>query len=64
MPSHAANANSGRGLDSLAPPIQFAVLACGVFVFFGVHNVLQEAMMKIPGFNFGIMLGYMEVIGM
>ena len=64
MPSYEPSPNSGRGLDSLAPPIQFAALACGVFVFFGVHNVLQEAMMKIPGFNFGVMLGYMEVIGM
>jgi adenosine 3'-phospho 5'-phosphosulfate transporter B3 len=52
-----------RGLDSLTPPIQLTVLACGVFFFFGIHNILQEAMMKIPGFNFGVMLGYMEVVG-
>jgi hypothetical protein len=50
-----------RGLDKLSPTQQFICLACGVFVFFGVHNVLQEAIMKIPGFEFGVMLGYMEV---
>jgi len=63
MQPHDNGPNNRRGLDSLSPPIQFAALACGVFFFFGIHNVLQEAMMKIPGFNFGVMLGYMEVIG-
>lgn len=52
-----------RGLDTLSPPLQFAVLACGVVFFFGTHNVLQEAMVKIPGFQYGVMLGYMEVLG-
>jgi adenosine 3'-phospho 5'-phosphosulfate transporter B3 len=52
-----------RGLDALSPTQQFIILGCGVFVFFGTHNVLQEAMMKIPGFEFGVMLGYMEVVG-
>lgn len=52
-----------RSIDDLAPAVQFALLGSGVFFFFGIHNVLQEAMMKIPGFNFGVMLGYMEVIG-
>ena len=51
------------GIEGLSPPLQFAVLACGVFFFFGVHNLLQEAMMNVPGFNFGVMLGYMEVFG-
>ncbi len=51
------------GLDALAPSAQFAFLACGVFFFFGIHNILQEAMIKIPGFNYGVMLGYMEVVG-
>ena len=49
--------------DALTPAVQFAVLAAGVIFFFSIHNVLQEAMMKIPGFNFGVMLGYMEVVG-
>lgn len=52
-----------RGLDALSPTLQFSLLACGVFCFFGTHNILQEAMMKIPGFEFGVMLGYMEVVG-
>lgn len=51
------------GIDALSPIQQFLILGCGVFVFFGTHNVLQEAMMKIPGFEFGVMLGYMEVVG-
>ena len=50
-------------LDSLSLPLQFALLGSGVFFFFGIHNILQEAIMKVPGFNFGVMLGYMEVIG-
>ena len=49
--------------DQLAPPVQFSVLACGVMVFFGCHNYLQEAMMNVPGFKFGVMLGYLEVLG-
>eukprot|EP00934_Nitzschia_sp_Nitz4_P001238 Nitzschia sp. Nitz4//scaffold154_size52827//39775//41094//NITZ4_006783-RA/size52827-snap-gene-0.5-mRNA-1//1//CDS//3329537329//1238//frame0 len=50
-------------LDQLSPPLQFSLLASGVFLFFGVHNFLQEAMMNIPGFQFGVMLGYLEVLG-
>ena len=50
-------------LDRFAPPVQFSILACGVFLFFGCHNLLQEAMMNVPGFRFGVMLGYLEVLG-
>jgi hypothetical protein len=50
-------------LDNLTPSVQFSVLACGVFLFFGCHNYLQEAMMNVPGFKFGVMLGYLEVLG-
>jgi hypothetical protein len=50
-------------LDQLSPTVQFSVLAVGVFLFFGIHNFLQEAMMNIPGFEFGVMLGYLEVLG-
>eukprot|EP00979_Chaetoceros_neogracilis_P000236 scaffold71_cov265-Chaetoceros_neogracile.AAC.37 len=46
----------------LTPRQQFLTLTTTMFLFFGVHNVLQEAMMKVPGFN-GIMLSYMEVLG-
>lgn len=56
-------ATKATGLDVLSPTVQFSILACGVFIFFGTHNVLQEAMMKIPGFEYGVMLGYMEVVG-
>jgi hypothetical protein len=50
-------------LDLLSPTAQFVLLACGVFLFFGLHNFLQEALMTIPGFKFGMMLGYLEVLG-
>jgi solute carrier family 35 (adenosine 3'-phospho 5'-phosphosulfate transporter), member B3 len=51
------------GIDSLSPATQFIILGCGVFFFFGIHNFLQEAIMAVPGFKFGVMLGYMEVLG-
>ena len=49
--------------EKLSSPIQFSLLVCGVFFFFGIHNYLQEAIMSIPGFRFGVMLGYLEVLG-
>ena len=49
--------------ETLSSPIQFSLLASGVFLFFGIHNYLQEAIMLIPGFRFGVMLGYLEVFG-
>lgn len=49
--------------ESLSSPLQFSILALGVFFFFGVHNYLQEAIMAVPGFDFGVMLGYLEVLG-
>lgn len=49
--------------ESLGQAGQFLLLVGGVFFFFGIHNLLQETMMAIDGFNFGIMLGYMEVFG-
>jgi adenosine 3'-phospho 5'-phosphosulfate transporter B3 len=52
-----------RGIDNLPPPLQFTALAVGVFFFFGIHNLLQEAIMNVPGFTYGVMLGYMEVLG-
>eukprot|EP00538_Stauroneis_constricta_P013415 CAMPEP_0119546220 /NCGR_PEP_ID=MMETSP1352-20130426/730_1 /TAXON_ID=265584 /ORGANISM="Stauroneis constricta, Strain CCMP1120" /LENGTH=337 /DNA_ID=CAMNT_0007590897 /DNA_START=14 /DNA_END=1027 /DNA_ORIENTATION=+ len=50
-------------LDGLPTTVQFSVLSCGVFLFFGIHNFLQEAMMRFDGFEFGVMLGFMEVFG-
>lgn len=62
--SMTAGSTSAMGLlDQLNPAMQFTILAFGVFFFFGVHNFLQEAMMNIPGFKFGVMLGYLEVFG-
>ncbi len=49
--------------DHLGKTQQFAILTVAMFVFFGAHNVLQEAMMKVEGFTYGVMLGHMEVLG-
>lgn len=54
---------SVRGFEGFSLPVQFGVLGFGVFLFFGIHNYLQEAMMALPNFKFGVMLGYMEVFG-
>ena len=49
--------------EKQSPPLQLLVLASGVFIFFGIHNFLQEAIMSIQDFRFGVMLGYFEVLG-
>ena len=49
--------------EALTSPTQFMVLSSGVFLFFGIHNYLQEAIMSIPDFKFGVMLGCLEVCG-
>ena len=38
-------------------------LTAGAVVFFSIHNFLQEAIMKRPGFTFGWALGLLEMIG-
>ena len=48
--------------ESLPKQMQLASLTIMMFVFFGAHNVLQEAIMKVPGFSYGVMLGYVEVL--
>lgn len=49
--------------EQLPAVLQFALLVLGVFVFFGIHNFLQEAIMQITEKKFGVMLGYTEVLG-
>ena len=49
--------------ESLPRSFQFVTLALCVFFFFGIHNVLQEAMINTEGFKFGVTLGWMEVLG-
>jgi solute carrier family 35 (adenosine 3'-phospho 5'-phosphosulfate transporter), member B3 len=49
--------------ESLPTTAQFLLLSAGVFLFFGVHNYLQEAILHIDGFRSGVMLGYAEVLG-
>jgi hypothetical protein len=53
-------------LDRLPATMQFSILVVGVCVFFGLHNLLQEAIMVQMGgvgHQFGVMLGYTEVLG-
>ena len=50
-------------IEIMNPSQQFMVLAFGMFFFFGIHNLLQEGIMKVPGFEHGVMLSYMEVLG-
>ncbi|KAL7554558.1 hypothetical protein ACHAWF_018016 [Thalassiosira exigua] len=50
-------------IDALPRSYQFVSLALCVFFFFGIHNVLQETMINTEGFTFGVMLGWMEVLG-
>jgi solute carrier family 35 (adenosine 3'-phospho 5'-phosphosulfate transporter), member B3 len=49
--------------EALPSSVQFSILTCGVFLFFGIHNLLQEAIMNVPEFRSGVMLGYFEVLG-
>jgi adenosine 3'-phospho 5'-phosphosulfate transporter B3 len=48
---------------SYSSSTELALLSLIMFTCFGIHNLLQEAIMKTPGFTFGMMLGYMEVLG-
>lgn len=57
------NSHHNNWFEKLTSTAQFSLLAAGVFFFFGIHNFLQEAIMAIPGFKFGVMLGYWEVFG-
>ena len=46
-----------------ARDIRFFGIVGGIFLFFGVHNFMQEMIMDLPGFKIGIFLGYLEVLG-
>eukprot|EP00522_Entomoneis_paludosa_P000247 CAMPEP_0172473584 /NCGR_PEP_ID=MMETSP1065-20121228/68929_1 /TAXON_ID=265537 /ORGANISM="Amphiprora paludosa, Strain CCMP125" /LENGTH=367 /DNA_ID=CAMNT_0013231759 /DNA_START=105 /DNA_END=1208 /DNA_ORIENTATION=+ len=49
--------------EALSTSAQFSVLVVGVFFFFGIHNLLQEAIMQLQDKKHGVMLGYTEVLG-
>ena len=50
-------------LEALPKQAQLLILVGGVYLFFGIHNFLQEALMNQPGFShLGVMLGYFEVL--
>lgn len=53
-----------RLTQTLPEPLRFIVLAGCVFLFFGAHNYLQEAISRMDGFQgLGSILGYLEVVG-
>ena len=54
---------SSSQFEALPVSLQFPILVLGVYVFFGIHNFLQEAIMNVEGFTYGVMLGYTEVLG-
>ncbi len=43
---------------------RFYILVTGILVSFGLHNYMQELIMRQPGFAIGVILGYLEVLGM
>lgn len=42
---------------------RFIYLTACIMLFFGLHNYMQELIMSQPGFKFGVVLGYLEVLG-
>jgi adenosine 3'-phospho 5'-phosphosulfate transporter B3 len=62
-PAKGPQSRTEQLLVSLSPNRQFVILTVTMFICFGIHNLLQEAIMKTPGFHYGVMLGYMEVFG-
>mmetsp|Transcript_26940 Transcript_26940/g.31337 ORF Transcript_26940/g.31337 Transcript_26940/m.31337 type:complete len:419 (-) Transcript_26940:181-1437(-) len=50
-------------MKTMSPSQQFSLITFAMFSCFGIHNLLQEAIMSIPGFTYGIMLAYLEVLG-
>ena len=57
----------GLGLPDWASPnnerTRFLFLVFCIIFFFGCHNYMQELIMHLPGFDVGIFLGYLEVLG-
>ena len=53
--------NNATEVDSQSNTL--LILTLCMFFFFAIHNLLQEAIMNLDGFHFGVMLGYMEVLG-
>lgn len=49
--------------NSIPKQFEFPLLVAGVFIFFGIHNFLQEAIQNVDGFTNDVMLGYFEVMG-
>ena len=63
MSNTAVSKEANDLFGSIPKNTQLILMTLGMFVFFGTHNILQEAITKLPGFHYGVMLGYMEVLG-
>lgn len=58
--------NSDESFDSIKRDkkwFRFYSLVLGILFFFGWHNYMQELIMTLPGFKIGVVLGYLEVLG-
>jgi solute carrier family 35 (adenosine 3'-phospho 5'-phosphosulfate transporter), member B3 len=42
---------------------RFFTLVAAVILLFSMHNYMQELIMNLPGFEIGVFLGYLEVLG-
>ncbi|CAM9198015.1 unnamed protein product [Phaeothamnion confervicola] len=62
-PKASAVKKSAPWLDALPRNGQLLLLALGIFVFFGMHNLLQESIIRREGFDFGWALGMLEMVG-
>lgn len=61
--SEAASRWTAKSLERLPASLQFSLLVLGVFVFFGAHNFLQEAITEKMNKQHSVILGYTEVLG-
>jgi solute carrier family 35 (adenosine 3'-phospho 5'-phosphosulfate transporter), member B3 len=58
--------SSSKFDDELQPEdrrYRFLFLVVSIMTLFGMHNYMQELIMNLPGFDTGVFLGYLEVLG-
>jgi hypothetical protein len=54
---------SSSGINTYDRSVRFWFYVGGIMFFFGLHNYMQELIMSLPGFKIGVLLGYLEVLG-
>ena len=53
----------GSSISVMVLPISLPILTVLLFLFFGLHNLLQEAILDLPDSPSGIVLAFLEVLG-